>query len=101
MPQYFLYILSCRDQTFYTGISTNLNRRVTEHNTSKLGAKYTRGRRPVKLVFFEKFKNLSLAAKEESIVKKLSRSQKIEKINNFNNIKKLDLKICKLKQKNI
>ncbi|PIV86597.1 MAG: endonuclease, partial [Candidatus Moranbacteria bacterium CG17_big_fil_post_rev_8_21_14_2_50_41_107] len=53
---YYLYILKCADGTLYTGITTNLERRKEEHNSSSLGAKYTRGRRPVKLVFSETFR---------------------------------------------
>lgn len=77
---YHLYILKCSDKTLYSGITTNLKRRVAEHNNSPLGAKYTRGRRPVKLVFSKKFKNKSLAAKEEARIKKLSRKEKIRLI---------------------
>ena len=73
---YFLYILECADKTLYTGITVNLERRIKEHNTSKLGAKYTRARRPVKLVYSKKFKNRSLATKAESKIKKMSRAQK-------------------------
>ncbi|OGH88139.1 MAG: endonuclease [Candidatus Magasanikbacteria bacterium RIFOXYC2_FULL_42_28] len=73
---YFLYILECADKTLYAGITVNLERRVNEHNTSKLGAKYTRARRPVKLVYSKKIKNRSLATKAESKIKKMSRAQK-------------------------
>ena len=62
----------------YTGIATDLVRRVKEHNTSKLGAKYTRGRRPVKLVYSKKFRNRSLASKAEAKMKMLSRKEKLE-----------------------
>ena len=72
-----VYIVKCSDSTFYTGITTNLKRRIDEHNNSPLGAKYTRGRRPVKLVYSKKFKNKSLATKEEARIKKLSRKEKI------------------------
>ena len=75
---YFLYILQCSDETLYTGITTNLDRRIKEHNSSKLGAKYTKIRRPVKLVFSKEFENRSEASKEESRIKKLSRQQKFE-----------------------
>lgn len=78
---YFVYILQCSDNTFYTGITTDLNRRVKEHNNSKLGAKYTKIRRPVKLVFSKEFKNRSEASKEESRIKKLNRQQKIDLLN--------------------
>jgi putative endonuclease len=75
---YHLYILKCFDKTLYTGITTDLKRRVGEHNSSKLGAKYTSARRPVVLVYSKKFKNRSLASKEEARIKKLKRIQKLE-----------------------
>lgn len=75
---YFIYILECSDQTFYTGITTDLDRRLKEHNNSKLGAKYTRVRRPVKLVYSQQFIDRSNASKEEARIKKLSRQQKID-----------------------
>lgn len=77
---YYLYILLCADETLYTGITTDLDRRVAEHNNSSLGSKYTFTRRPVKLVYSQKFKNRSLASKEESRIKKLSRAKKLELI---------------------
>ena len=76
-----VYILKCADGTFYAGITTDLKRRVAEHNNSALGAKYTSGRRPVKLVYAKKFRNQSLALKEEIIIKKLSRKNKFKLIN--------------------
>ena len=75
---YFIYILECSDKTLYTGITTNLDRRIKEHNDSKLGAKYTKTRRPVKLVYSKTFKNRSDASKEEARIKKLSRQQKFD-----------------------
>ncbi len=75
--EYHLYILECSDKTLYVGITTDLDRRVEEHNASALGAKYTRGRRPAKLVYSKEFKNRSEATKEESRIKKLSRTQKL------------------------
>ena len=77
---YYLYILKCTDKTFYTGITTDLKRRVWEHNNSKRGAKYTSARRPVKMVYFRKFKNRSLASIEEAGIKKLTRKEKGELI---------------------
>ena len=78
---YYLYILECSDQTFYTGITTDLKRRVAEHNgQGKLGAKYTAGRRPVKLVYSKKFQNRSMALKEEARVKKMKRAEKLKLI---------------------
>lgn len=77
---YYLYILECADKTLYTGITTDLKRRVGEHNGAKLGAKYTAARRPVKLVYSKKFKDRSLASQAEAQVKKLSRSLKLKLI---------------------
>ena len=56
ITMYYLYILKCADKTLYTGITVDLSRRTKEHNHSKLGAKYTRARRPVKLIYSKKFK---------------------------------------------
>lgn len=77
---YYLYILKCADDTLYTGITTDLKRRVEEHNTSKLGAKYTRARSPVSLVYSKEFKDRSSASIEEARIKKLSREEKLELI---------------------
>ena len=77
---YYLYILECADKTLYTGITTDLKRRVVEHNDTKLGAKYTSSRRPVKIVFFKKFKNRASVSKEEARIKKLKKPQKLELI---------------------
>lgn len=76
MNKYYLYILECLDQTLYTGITTDLNRRINEHN-NKLGAKYTKGRSPVKLIYSKEFDNRSEATKEEMRIKKLTRLQKL------------------------
>ena len=78
---YFVYILRCADDTLYTGITTDIVRRVEEHNSSDKGAKYTKLRRPVELVYSEKSENRSSASKREYAIKKLSRAQKLELIN--------------------
>jgi putative endonuclease len=75
---YYLYILECADKTLYTGITVDLDRRVREHNSSKLGAKYTRARRPVKLVYSKKYRNRSSASKAEHRLKQLSRAEKLK-----------------------
>jgi len=75
---WFIYILKCADKTFYTGITMDVKRRVKEHNGSRLGAKYTRGRRPVKLICVRRKKNRSLAAKEELRIKKMTRAEKMK-----------------------
>jgi putative endonuclease len=77
---YYLYILECADKTLYTGITVDLARRVSEHNSSRLGAKYTRSRRPVKLAYSKRFRNRSTASKAESCIKKLSRGEKLKMI---------------------
>ena len=74
---YSLYILKCADGTLYTGITTDLKRRVREHNTTKLGAKYTVARRPVNLVYSKKFKDRAAASQEEARIKKLTRIAKL------------------------
>ena len=75
---YYLYILKCADKTLYTGITVDLDRRIKEHNDSKLGSKYTRARRPVKLVYSKKFRDRSSASKEENRIKHLSREEKLK-----------------------
>jgi len=74
---WYVYIVKCADNSLYTGITIDKDRRVLEHNTSNKGAKYTRSRRPVQLVYFETFDNRSSASKRESAIKKLSRSEKL------------------------
>lgn len=77
MSAWFTYILHCADDSLYTGISKDIPRRIVEHNTdNKLGAKYTRGRRPVKLVYQEQFDTRSAAAKREHEIKQMLRHQK-------------------------
>lgn len=74
---YSLYILECADKTLYTGIALDVLKRVGEHNTSPRGAKYTRARRPVKLVYTRRFRTRSRACIEEARIKKLSRTEKL------------------------
>ncbi len=76
---YYVYIVECADKTLYTGVTTELERRVEEHNSSKKGAKYTRIRRPVKLVYSEIYPDRSSASKREYVIKKkMSRTQKLK-----------------------
>lgn len=77
---YFVYIAQCSDNTFYTGYTNNIQDRETTHNQGK-GARYTRARLPIKIVYQEKFKNRSEAMKREHQIKKLSRQQKEGLIN--------------------
>jgi len=78
---YFVYMVKCADNTFYTGITTGLERRIEEHNGSEKGAKYTRVRRPVSLVYSEEHPDRSSASKREyEIKKKMSRAEKLNLI---------------------
>jgi putative endonuclease len=74
---WYIYILECRDSSLYTGITTDVNRRLLEHNSGK-GAKYTRSRRPVKIRAVFEAESRSAAAKEEYRIKKLSRKDKLK-----------------------
>jgi len=82
MKPWYLYIVLCNDSSLYTGITTNVKRRINAHNAGR-GAKYTRGRGPVELVHLRQFSNRSDASKEESAIKKLKRKQKLEIIKKF------------------
>jgi putative endonuclease len=74
-----VYIVQCNDGTFYTGISNNIVKRIKEHN-SGIGSRYTRGRRPVKLLASWKLEDKSHAAKMEYRIKQLTRKDKLELI---------------------
>jgi putative endonuclease len=78
----FCYIVECVDGTFYTGWTTNLERRVATHNAGR-GSRYTRPRRPVKLVYFESLLNRAEAMRREIQIKHMSRSAKQKHISNF------------------
>ncbi len=78
MNSYEVYILKCADESLYIGITTNLERRLAEHNLSKRGAKYTKARRPVELVYSEKYETRGVASKREYELKQLTRQQKID-----------------------
>ena len=75
---YHLYLLECADGTLYCGISTDVERRLDEHNAGRRGAKYTRSRRPVRLLASYPVCCLSCSLKTERAVKALSRRQKLE-----------------------
>ncbi len=72
-----VYILRCADDTLYTGVTTDLQRRVQEHNTSTLGAKYTKNKRPVELVYFENRADKVDAMQREYAIKQLTRKEKL------------------------
>lgn len=79
----FVYILKCKDGTLYTGWTNDLNRRVAAHNAGQ-GAKYTKSRRPVELLYFEELSSKSEALKREAAIKKMSRSEKLRMISKEN-----------------
>jgi putative endonuclease len=74
---WYVYILECADGTLYTGITTDVNKRVATHNKGK-GAKYTKTRLPVKVRCIFEAEDRSAASKEEYRIKQLSRKQKLE-----------------------
>ena len=78
---YFVYILECCDGSLYTGITTDVTKRLDEHNSSYKGAKYTKTRRPVKLLYEESSSDRSSASKREYAIKKLTRIKKLQLIN--------------------
>ena len=74
---YFVYILKCSDNSLYTGIAKDLEKRIKQHNGKiKGGAIYTRNKRPVTLSYFEEFETRSKALKREFEIKKLTREEK-------------------------
>ena len=75
--EYHLYLLECLDGSYYCGITTDVHRRVRQHNSGK-AAKYTRGRRPVKLIGSYYCGNRSEASKEEHRVKRMKRTEKLK-----------------------
>lgn len=77
MCEYYIYIVQCNDGTLYTGSTNNIEKRVHIHNTGDTGAKYTKARRPVLLIYQEKCKSKSDALKRECAIKKLTRKEKL------------------------
>lgn len=75
----YVYIVRCRDGSFYTGWTTDVEHRLAMHDSGK-GAKYTRGRGPVELVHLEEFDTKNDALSRESAIKKMSREKKLELI---------------------
>ncbi len=74
---WYVYIIKCNDNKLYTGITTDIDRRLTEHNTGH-GGRFTRVRKPVELVYSEKLSGKSAALKKEIKIKQLSRSEKLK-----------------------
>lgn len=78
--RYYVYMLECNDGTYYTGYTNDLDKRIKEHNNSKRGAKYLKGKLPVKLVWHKEYKYYKRALRAERRIKQLSHRQKRELI---------------------
>ena len=76
----YTYIVECADGTLYTGWTTNVQKRVKAHNEEKSGSKYTKAKRPVKLVYYEGYETKEEAMRREYAIKQLTRKQKLELI---------------------
>lgn len=81
-------MVRCADDTLYSGITTDVKRRVEEHNSSDKAAKYTRARQPVELVYQKRCKDRSSAASKEAALKKLSRSEKLKLISQLDSARR-------------
>ena len=82
MPQWHVYIVECSDNSYYTGIALDLEKRIKRHNDGQ-GAKYTRSHRPVKLIYTEEFDTRLKASRREIEIKKLSRLAKDTLVNSL------------------
>ena len=76
MKRYYVYILKCSDTTYYTGVTSDLEKRFTEHNTGKHKRSYTYFRRPVELMYYAEFTDISKAIATEKQIKKWSKAKK-------------------------
>ena len=85
---HYTYMLKCKDGTYYTGYTNDLEKRVKAHNEGK-GAKYTKGRGPVELIYYEEYEDKSLAMRREWEIKRLSKTQK-EELRNMSGFQKKD-----------
>jgi len=79
MSKWQLYIVECNDGSLYTGITTDLDKRIKRHNEGR-ATKYTRGRKPVRLAYSENLASESYARRKEATIKRLSRKNKLEYI---------------------
>lgn len=79
----YTYIVECQDGTLYTGWTNHLEKRIKAHNEGK-GAKYTKSRRPVRLVYYEEYKTKQAAMRREYAIKQLSRMEKLKLIDSGN-----------------
>ena len=93
MRLYYVYILACNDNSYYTGITSDIKKRMIEHNTVSKPKAYTAKRLPVQLVYLTSFTEVNLAIAKEKQIKKWSRRKKIALINSeFNDLRNLSKK---------
>lgn len=85
MGVFWIYVVRCNDGTLYTGYTTDVDARVTKHNTGR-GAKYTRSRLPVSLVYTEAYNSKSEALRREATIKSFNRSQKLNLIGQMSDV---------------
>lgn len=78
----YVYVLECADATLYTGCTLDIAKRLEQHNYGRLGAKYTRARRPVKLVYYEAVSTLAAGQTREAAIKRLTRQEKLQLVQN-------------------
>jgi putative endonuclease len=78
---HYCYLVECKDKSLYCGYTIDLKKRIYSHNFTTKGAKYTRNKRPVKLVYYEVFETKKDALKREREIKKYTKSQKLKLIN--------------------
>ncbi|HCM48820.1 MAG TPA: endonuclease [Colwellia sp.] len=81
---WWVYLLRCNDNSLYAGVTTDIHRRIDEHNNSKLGAKYTRARRPVSLAYLEAASNKSTACQKEYQIRHLTKFKKEQLVSEYN-----------------
>ncbi|MFT4965891.1 MAG: putative endonuclease, partial [Colwellia sp.] len=81
---WWVYLLRCNDNSLYAGVTTDIHRRLDEHNNSKLGAKYTRARRPVSLAYLEAASNKSTACQKEYQIRHLTKFKKEQLVSEYN-----------------
>ena len=80
---WWVYLLRCKDNSLYAGVTTDIDRRTGEHNNSKLGAKYTRARRPVSLAYLEQADDKSTACKREYQIRQLTKLKKEQLVSHY------------------
>ena len=83
MTRAYTYIVECADGTYYTGWTTDVTARVAAHN-ARIGARYTRGRIPVQLVYREEYNEKQSAQRREVAIKRMTRAEKVQLISDFN-----------------